>query len=361
MPVEIIETTDSLTGMIRFVRSPVYEMLVSLHTLLAGHRHLEWAAQARAALGRAFWAELQTAYGPFQNGVALFELPVNYAAHEDVPGFIGYVRAMDPATFVFYCIGRIIPVDELISSDLDPQFIRARLAAYGESEGHHSSESYLEMLSELLSDIAGYQAHVTSLWERYWNIFFQAHIQAKNLTEKWAKAIGEKQRILDKDGGRALVEFISGKYYLSSNLPPGQPIAEVVCVPIYYVTSPSYLFYGYGNVTIFFNSESTVDRRSEIEHQRDEALQISKALSDPTRLSILRIIALHDGRMNGKKIAERLDLSPSSISRQLAQLRDSGLLSEEHHDDQSVTYRLIKEAIKSLPDKLFDYLYVDSH
>src|SRR5579859_329125 len=114
MPVEVIETTDVLTDMVQFRTSPVYEMIVSLHTLRAGRRHREWASKARAALGRAFIAELEATYGVFGKHIPLIELAVDYTDHQDVPGFIHYVRNMDAPTFAFYVTGRIVPITEMI-------------------------------------------------------------------------------------------------------------------------------------------------------------------------------------------------------------------------------------------------------
>ena len=354
MPVEIIETTDALTELVHIRVSPVYEMLVSLHTLVAGRRHLAWAAKARAMLGASFMAELEAIYGPYQDGVVLFEYPVDYQDHQDVTGFIDYVRAMDPATFIFYLIGRVIPRDELKRSKLDPEFVGQSLIEYCESSSH-PPYSYVSVMKTMLQDVPAFQRRLTDLWERYWTGFFQEQVPA--LEGHWAQGLADKEYLLAREGGNALYEFITGKQALPGNLPADQPITEITCVPVYFVSSACYLFFGYGNVTILFNSEATLARRSEIEQRKDQALLVTKALSDNTRLEILKLIVERDGHMHGKKIAEKLDLSPSSISRQLAQLRDSGLVVEERHDDQTVTYRLVKEAISTLADKILDYLY----
>lgn len=354
MPVEIIETTDTLADLVHFRTSPVYEMIVSLHTLVAGRRQLDWAAKAHAALDSEFWAELDAVYRPFQDGIVLFELPVDYTDHQDVSGFIRYVRAMDPATFVFYFIGRVIPRDELERSNLDPEFVAQNLDEYCESVSH-PRYAYVDAMKIMLRDVPAYQKRLTDLWERYWNKFFQD--QVGTLEAHWAQGIVDKEHFLAREGGNALYEFITGKKKLPENLPSDYPITEIVCVPVYFVTWPSYLFFGYGNVTLLFNSEATLARLSEIEQRKDQAVMVTRALSDNTRLAILKLIVEQEGHMHGKKIAEKLDLSPSSVSRQLAQLRDSGLIIEERHDDQTVTYRLVKETITSLADKILDYLY----
>jgi len=354
MPVEVIETTDALTNLVQFRSSPVYEMIISLHTLVAGRRHLDWASKARAALGAEFWAELEVIYKPFQEGVVLFEFPVDFPDHEDVPGFIEYVRAMDPSTFVFYLIGRIIPRNELKRSKLDPEFVAERLNEYCDTASH-PHYPYIEEMKKQLLDVPAFQRRLTDLWDRYWTGFFQNEV--KPLVAHWSQAIADKEYLLARQGGTALFDFITGKKKMPENLPSDYPVTDIVCVPIYFVTAPSYLFFGYGNVTVLFNSEATLARLSEIEQRKDQALLVTKALSDNTRLNILKLIAGHDGHMHGKRIAEKLELSPSSVSRQLAQLRDSGLVSEERHDDQTVTYWLVKDTLTSLADKILDYLY----
>jgi DNA-binding transcriptional ArsR family regulator len=79
-------------------------------------------------------------------------------------------------------------------------------------------------------------------------------------------------------------------------------------------------------------------------------------LGDGSRLDILRLIARHESRMNGKRIAEKLNLSASAVSRHLAQLKEAGLILEETQDNRTITYRLQRETITTLADRVLDYL-----
>ena len=116
MPLEVIESTDPLTGLIRFETSPVFEMLISLHVLLAPDAQPEWRAQTRAALSPELLQELEAVYGPYWNGFLFLELAVDCPDHQDVPGFIRYVRAMTPDRFLFYLVGRMIPVEAIAAT-----------------------------------------------------------------------------------------------------------------------------------------------------------------------------------------------------------------------------------------------------
>ena len=96
---------------------------------------------------------------------------------------------------------------------------------------------------------------------------------------------------------------------------------------------------------------------AELERERDEVLHAAKALGDSTRLKILRMIASHEGTLHGKSIASHVNLSPSAVSRHLAQLREAGLITEVPLDNRIIAYRIQKEAIAALPEMLLDYLY----
>lgn len=348
-PVEIIEASDPITAMVQFQISPVYEMLVSLHTLAAARRHLEWISTAQAVLGADFMAELHAIYEPLNGGTLLFEFPVNYPNHSDVPGFFTYVRTMDSTSFLFYLVGRVVSRTDLMQLQSDREKLSSVL-----SKCCHSWAPEV-MLDEILDDVSRFKVRLVNLWERYWESFFKDQIAA--LQPNWAHAIADKKRILARDGGKSLLELVTGKTDLPDPLPADQPVTEMVFIPIFYVSAQSYVFFGYGNETILFDSERTEARLSELNQNKDWALSVAKALGDSTRLNILRLIAGHEGHMHGKKIASILDLSPSAVSRQLAQLRDCGLVSEEAHDDQTVTYRLIKSTLTDLPAKILDYLY----
>ncbi len=210
-------------------------------------------------------------------------------------------------------------------------------------------------LRQAFVDIPTFQARLVALWQRYWDQFFNG--QVAGLPARWRDAISEKERLLAHYGGRGLLEAVTGKTELFRELPVGQPVTEVILIPVYFASAQSYVFFGYGNQTILFDSELTEARRTEIDLNKQAALEIAKALSDSTRLNILHLIAQGHDAIHGKKIALKLNLSPSAVSRQLTQLRDSGLIVETPHDDQTVTYQLVENAITSLPGKILDYLY----
>ena len=352
MPLQVIEETDPLTSLIQFRTSAVFETIVSLQNLLGTRRHRAWAEEARAALPAAFLDELNAIYTPFGEGTMLFEVALDYPDLDDVPGFIQHVRAMDPVTFLFYVMGRIIPREDIHRVGLDAPALRQMLKERYSEEYSCSYESL--PVEQIVENPAAFQRRLANLWQQYWEAFFCAQID--KIRPYWESGIAAKEAILTRDGGRALYEHVTGKPDLPPELPPGHPITQVVFIPLYLIRNRVLMFYGYGNVTIFFDSERTESHTEEIERTKEEALGTLRALSDGTRLNILRLIARMEGQIHGKMIAAKLDLSASAVSRHLALLKEGGLIVEEPHDNR-ITYRLQKEAITTLPDKVLDFLY----
>jgi hypothetical protein len=60
--------------------------------------------------------------------------------------------------------------------------------------------------------------------------------------------------------------------------------------------------------------------------QLDKVVNYHKALADPTRIKILILLA--DGELNGQVLAEKLYVSPATITHHVAKLREASLINE---------------------------------
>ncbi len=356
-PFEVIDELDPLTSMIEFRTSAVYELVIGIRTLIQHpHWHEAWCERAQSALSPALYDELVYLYKNFNDGALYFELPVDYPDHSDVPGFFKYVRQLSPSDFVFYLLGRILSRETLLPlfkkrSGERVDAIRAALSAYAQEE-HYSW--YAENLEPALADIEGFRDRLVNAWEMYWKVFFKGEIAA--LEPIWDSGINDKRRILEREGGRALMEKVTGKAMLPPELPPGMPITSITFIPVVLLPSRVYKFFGYGDTTNLFDPQLTEERKLAAEQSRKDAAATLKALEDETRLKILRMIAQHEGHLHGKLIAEKLEISASAVSRHLALLKDGNLIAEEPHKNL-ITYRFKKETLTGLLDKLFEYLY----
>lgn len=354
MPFEVIETLDPLTALVEFRTSAVYEMVFSIQTWLKPLRRQEaWARRVSEALPPALSKELRHLYQEFSDGGLYFELPVDYADHGDVPGFLDYVRGLSDTQFCFYLLGRTIPQHEL--ADLPPDGDAVRAALNDKSEHY---EWYGRYIDPILEDIAGFRSRLVKAWQTYWTVFFQHEIAP--LEPIWAAGIQEKRNILEREGGRVLLEKVTGRSELPPELPAGMPITSVTFMPVCLLPSRVCRFYGYGNVTILFDPQYNEANRAVVEQAKNEAMATLKALNDETRLEILRLIVQHQkGHPHGKIIAEKIGFSASAVSRHLALLKEGNLIVEEPHKNL-ITYRFQRETLTSLVDKLLDYLYSEA-
>jgi DNA-binding transcriptional ArsR family regulator len=355
MPLEVIESADSLADLIRLKSSSIYEMMISLRVVLEPPRsYRDWAESAAKHLPDDYMEEMATLYRPFRKGLAFLELPVDYEDKDDVEGFIDYVRNMSPSRFLFYLIGRVISLKQLEAQDnLTLQWLRTEVENYNEKYLHYCDNL---PLTWVLDDPAAFQNRLADVWQFYWDNFFK--VKVDEMTVHWEKAIEDRERLLRREGGQELLKDTLGRFeQLPPPLPVDMPYQEITVIPINLLPHHAYMFFGYGNVTVLFNSSMTAERRAEVEAAKEEALTILKSLSDGTRLNILRLISRSHGEIHGKKIAQILDMSPSVVSRHLSQLKDSGLIIEIPQDNRMIHYQLQDDMITSLPDKLLDYIH----
>lgn len=352
MPLELLETTDPLASLLRFETSPVFETIISLQLVTKPGARAEWAAALRAGLPADLLDEVAAVYEPFFNGAVFFELAVDYPDHEDVPGFVHYVRTMDPVLFVWYVVGRILTPQQIAQTHLDADALRTALKTTPFDVDCWCSQAPLE---RILDDVPAFQRRLANLWERYWREYFSARLD--QMRPRWERALDDKRALLARLGGQSLLEHLTGRPQLPPPLPPEYPFTEIVIIPLALLNRPVLMFYGYGKVTIVFDSERTQERLAEIQQHKEQVVNLLKALGDSSRLEILRLIAQHGDEMNGKRIAAKLNLSAPTVSRHLAQLRDAGLLVEETSDNRTITYRLQQDVLTSLPALVMDYLF----
>ncbi len=84
---------------------------------------------------------------------------------------------------------------------------------------------------------------------------------------------------------------------------------------------------------------------------------VFKALADPTRREILRL--LRDGPQTSGQIAERFATSWPTVSRHLGQLRDAGLILAER-DGQQIVYELNTTVFADLVNHLMEWVRPDT-
>jgi len=94
----------------------------------------------------------------------------------------------------------------------------------------------------------------------------------------------------------------------------------------------------------------------------EELTDVFKALSDPTRLRLFKLLGEHKGALCVNALARRLDVSQSAVSQHLRVLRQTGLVKSDRRGS-SVHYLLDQDSLKQhrakLRETLGDY-FVDT-
>jgi len=90
----------------------------------------------------------------------------------------------------------------------------------------------------------------------------------------------------------------------------------------------------------------------------EELTEVFKALSDPTRLRLVKLLGDHEGALCVNALASRLDVSQSAVSQHLRVLRQTGLVRSERRGS-SVHYLLDQDRLKQHREKVRETLGAD--
>jgi ArsR family transcriptional regulator len=92
----------------------------------------------------------------------------------------------------------------------------------------------------------------------------------------------------------------------------------------------------------------------------EELTEVFKALSDPTRLRLVKLLGEHEGALCVNALADRLDVSQSAVSQHLRVLRQTGLVKSERRGS-SVHYLLDQDSLKQHTARVRETLAVNDN
>ncbi|TNJ53259.1 metalloregulator ArsR/SmtB family transcription factor [Paenibacillus hemerocallicola] len=87
--------------------------------------------------------------------------------------------------------------------------------------------------------------------------------------------------------------------------------------------------------------------------QLDKIVNYHKALSDPTRVRMLVLLA--GGELNGLELAERLCISPATVTHHAAKLREASLINERR-DKNTIFFSLNRYFIRAYSTVIVDLI-----
>jgi DNA-binding transcriptional ArsR family regulator len=346
--------TDELRPIITFQTSSIYEMMLSLAALHGpGPRHEEWAQRVRMELRNDLLSEVEFLYSKFENGMLLMELAVDYPDHHDLPGFLSYLEQMSIPRFLFYALGRLAPPEEMEKLEPNLESLLS-IVPFAFPEGCSKTEARLRDggFVDLLADPEGYRSRMVRLWRLYYETYFAEAINT--YADLWEESVREKSLALSNDDSLEFLRRLTNHPELPEQIPQDYATERIVLVPSYFARR-ELMFYGYGAVTIIYDCQLTEQRREQLGVLEEEIVAVGKALTDKTRLHLLRLVA-QDPQLYGRQLAKLCGVSQPSVSRHLSILKDAGLV-EERPESNHITYHVVRQRVQELSPSLLAYLY----
>lgn len=319
--------TDPYAGLVRVHVSACYEFLVSLRVLYnpriyEGAR--AWIAATKAVLppdvyaqGRFFFQGQTTAlgYGPMRLIPALHR----DAGPEDL---IAAVRAADPINLALYML-------DTGETNTETLAVFARhLRHAGDTADlehilHGFTPQWTRRCRHVLADPEGVRADLAALLEEYLTRAFATEVP--HVTETATRAVATAEELLAVLPTVEAIERLTGGYTLSSDL----ELRGITLVPsaFIYPFVASRVDERAGEALIIYGIRTNVFLKYDPVPLDPHLVRSLKALADPGRLKILRLISRQPAY--GPELVTALGLSQPTVHHHLAQLRAAGLVRQE--------------------------------
>ena len=259
---------------------------------------------------------------------------------KEIPEFIDYLKQVSPKEiiwrFLYIGIGpngyiSLEDVEQLLGdNNRSIQFINENLSLSGEQKW---------LILQFLTDPTTTKDNLIELLEWHYHNFYNEY---QNYIAKFIK----KYEIELKD---RLKKY--GQEYLNILIPydysdPGE--IEELTIAVSYFYEKSNLLNLMEDIFVFgYRFPETV----ESEHALLSSIQVFKALSDETRLNIIRLLA--ERPWYGHELAQKLNVSNSTISHHVAQLVSNGLI-RSYRQDNRLYFALDIEKMKKTITKSVD-------
>ena len=201
----------------------------------------------------------------------------------------------------------------------------------------------------ILENPGAAQTDLAEVLETHLELIFARHLD--DVTRLTADATTRAHELLEILPPDAVVEHLAGGYTLSDDL----DLQKIVLAPSAFV-------YPYmsarvdertGEALVIFGVSNDLFSDYEPVPVRDDLVLALKAMSDPNRLTILRLLA--EEPLYTNDLIAKLHLGQSTVHHHLHQLRTAGLLRQER-DRHGMKYSIRREAAQGLMRSLGTWL-----
>lgn len=340
MPLDIEVSKE--TPNIRAIFSRTIELISAAH-LLADDRHHqyagEWAGKVYKKLSERSRKTLKLLSSMRLQGMELQEFVLRESIFDDVELLLGRIMNYDRLNFIYTFTGEELSLERIKSicegkEELDALVEELPGIVNGSLEGmdylFNSTEHFKEDMVSLLRELNNEDFDKVISEQQD---FYRVSIEEVNSLLKEKNPVDVAQDII----GRKFKRIYDFKDY--------------VFVPSYFVRPHSIRFFNYYTQIMIFNMNKGELSDGEM---GDKLSDVLKVVSDRTRLEILR--SLISDYTYGKALAEKLNLTTSTISHHLEQLKEINLVSEERIKNIKYFNANIEE-IEKLFEQLRHYLF----
>lgn len=297
----------------------------------------DWRAAVRDGLSAFERADLDLVFSTVSTFACLSHTVLEQGWHHPEELIAG-LAAMDAATLRgrFRDLLQLETVEELADTDA----VRAALEADRAREPIPFAEEARRIVSALAAPLQ-FRDRTVSVLQSFWNGRLAPELP--RLEEQMQPLIAELRASLEEDRLDTLAALTGGNLpslLAETNRVVVYPVAIATHLRVMLIPDDAYLLCGRGTVTEVVRPTDDLDS---IRARTDELL---KAIADPTRLRILRLI--QDRSRYGKELADELGVSPGTASYHVDKLIQARLLRVEHARGRRFYYGVNPAAIRDL-------------
>ena len=326
-------TQDLLAGVLEWDWGTAYEMLLSVHTLFRPKEYglpAPWAAGVRKRLSPQGQKDLKDFYNPPYATIAYLplHLVLEMAPPKDAVRFIEYVESIPDREFSRRVHLPSISEEVLArvtAKALDGEHVTdGEVEEYRRSMGRTSiaatpSAADVRRLFSDMADPAATKKRWINVMREYHAVFFAE--EEKRLEPPLRRMLKQAQVMSEKMPLPEMIERLSNGFTVS----PDIDLRRLVMVPSVWL-HPFVLRFYLSDRELFlaWGAHPPGFKLVPGESVPDEALLVLRALSDPTRLRLLRLIAEEPRSL--VSLAQEVKLTLPTVSHHIRELRGAGLI-----------------------------------
>jgi DNA-binding transcriptional ArsR family regulator len=324
---------DPLASALEWDWGTAYEFLLSLDTLFRPKLHgvpAPWAAGVRKRLSPQSQADLKSFFAPPYGMFAYSPLHIvlEMDPPKDARHFLDYVEAIPDRKFSTRMHAPLVadsPLAQLIRKGLEGREVSdAEIEEYRRGIGRvrilpPPTPAEARRIFSEMADPAATKKRWLGVMREYYSVFFEE--EEERLAPVLKRMLGEAQALSKTTTVSDLIERLSNGFTISeeSELTRLVLVPSVWCHPFVVHTNLSQ-----SEMLVAWGGHPPGYRLAPGESVPDQALLVLRALSDPTRLRLMRLLSIEP--RSPQALANELKLSLPTVSHHMRELRLAGLV-----------------------------------